>query len=285
MDCPCYSKSWNRASTRLHPLSFFRDRASQQYIITVLLPSPGHLCRAPLFHAIALPPWQDHGASLQRAATRFWQLIPANSPLESSDPHDLLSMPHTINWSGHQSTGGQELRASPPRDQQPHGAGNTEGSARDDGQSSSAWLPVQKTHSGFSDLFGRNWNLSKHAKVEDGEIHGIQHSLRGLRNTGVSNTNIWIGADRQNAQRAIAGRPAADRSHIMEGLEDMKILQQARCRIRGKWTPSHRASLVIDTQTQWQTQATIKQNALELGSPKAGYGPPTPKHDRKMITR
>lgn len=84
----------------------------------------------------------------------------------------------------------------------------------------------------------------------------MQEGLARLRDT--KNREIWLYADNQNALRALSGDPTTAREYVGGFLEDVKILQQGDCEVKGKWTPSHQ-----DIQGNKQAD-TLAKNGLTL---------------------
>lgn len=88
-------------------------------------------------------------------------------------------------------------------------------------------------------LFQGHCQIWTKTDIEDGEINAIQEGLRCLIDPDANNRVIVLCADNQNAQKALAGGPTAKREYVKACLEDVNILRQKGCKIKGKCSPSH----------------------------------------------
>lgn len=72
----------------------------------------------------------------------------------------------------------------------------------------------------------------------------------------------------------MAGGLTAGRQYIKACLEDVKILQQGGCRVKGKWTPFHKGILGMNVVTHLPKKKPNNQSdANGAGLPSPGSNP------------
>lgn len=88
-------------------------------------------------------------------------------------------------------------------------------------------------------LFQGHCHIGAKLDIEVGEIDVIPEGLRCVVDLNISNSEMILCLDNENAIRALAGGPTEGRKYVRACPEDVKILQERPCKIRGKWTLSH----------------------------------------------
>lgn len=118
---------------------------------------------------------------------------------------------------------------------------NTDSLKMSNGITASAWRCTE----GPTKLvqFEGQCQIGNQAEVENDKIHAIQEGLHHLHTSNVSDADVVLWADNQNALRGLAGGPTAGQEYISACLEEEKILRQSCCRIRGMWTPSQKGNI------------------------------------------
>ncbi|KAL0630628.1 hypothetical protein Q9L58_010526 [Maublancomyces gigas] len=220
------------------PLDLLLDKHWQQYRLLTLLQGDSHPCKPMMLKALQNNGPKQTGTGLHGIADLLNHLL--NDSLRLEDCRDIdrsieLPPPPIIRV-------GKESQADR------HGLWlptlNTStillymnGSKAKNGTMSSVWHCVKITKQGRETMFERACQLGPKAHIEDGEIHAIEEGLSRLGETKEKDISLCF--DNQNARKALAGRPTAGREDVRGFLEDVKILQQGGCSVRGKWTPSH----------------------------------------------
>lgn len=108
----------------------------------------------------------------------------------------------------------------------------TDGSKKDDGTMSSAWQIVKGPKDTI--LFDRHCQTGKNADIEDTEIPAIQEGLHQLAKGNTSNVDIVQCVENSNPLLALECGPTEGCEYVQAILEDMKVLQQQGCMMRGK---------------------------------------------------
>lgn len=164
-------------------------------------------------------------------------MIPAGTRLEEATHHGLpwMTWPEIATTTKEAEAEAHETwaRQTTPKDIRLY----TDGSKISNGITGSAWYCVRGPLSVL--LFQGCCQIGPQCDIEDREIQAIQEGPQQLVLRGETNASITLCVDNQNPLRALAGGPTAGREYIKHCLEDEKVLQQAGCYIRGKWTPSH----------------------------------------------
>lgn len=228
------------AEAGLPPMNLYLDNRSRSYGIRVLLAANSHPCKNALIAEMHKPQPDLNWCRLSRIAKLRREIIPYGR-LEDPTHQGHQTLPPAI---------------ISPEDKKEEGTAHqewlknlapgiavlyTDGFRADNGTTASAWHCLLTTNKQPTELFEECCNIGDEADVEDGEIHGIQegiHNLKHLRPSEIPKV-IYLCVDNYSALKALSGGPMSSRYNLRKCLEDMEILQQAGCRIQGKWTPSH----------------------------------------------